>query len=270
MLLHKPPAIGGFGGKGISMAETSMRSALDAGEGFRVGHVFSRAFDVLSRHFVMFLLLTAIPSLPYLFIVGGQRPTTAADFQHLGGGGGGLLLLLGWLLSPIIQAIVLYGTFQDMRGKSFGFAESFRKGLARFFPIIGAAICFVFMVFLGTILLVVPGFIFMSMYYVSIPACVVERAGPIASLKRSAELTRGHRWKVLGVALVLALVGGIVAAIIGGVFGATGGLVFAAVGSFVWRTVYGAYSAIVLAVMYYELRVAKEGIDIDRLAAVFD
>jgi hypothetical protein len=244
-----------------------MRSALDAGEGFRVGHVFSRAFDVLSRHFVMFLLLTAIPSLPYLFIAGGQRPTPA-DFQRLGGPG--LLLLLGWLLSPIIQAIVLYGTFQDMRGKSFGFAESFRKGLARFFPIIGAAICFVFMVVLGTILLVVPAFIFMSMYYVSIPACVVERTGPIASLKRSAELTKGHRWKVLGVALVLAVVGGIVAAIIGGVFGAAGGLVFAGVGSFLWRTVYGAYSAIVLAVMYYELRVAKEGIDIDRLAAVFD
>ena len=38
----------------------------------------------------------------------------------------------------------------------------------------------------------------------------------------------------------------------------------------VWGALFGAYSAIAVAVTYHDLRVAKEGIDIERITAVFD
>ena len=40
--------------------------------------------------------------------------------------------------------------------------------------------------------------------------------------------------------------------------------------SFVLEAFYAAFSAVVAAVFYYELRVAKDGVDIDKIASVFD
>jgi hypothetical protein len=37
-----------------------------------------------------------------------------------------------------------------------------------------------------------------------------------------------------------------------------------------WGAVYGAFSAILAVVAYHDLRVAKEGVDTDQIASVFD
>jgi hypothetical protein len=55
------------------------------------------------------------------------------------------------------------------------------------------------------------------MWMVALPACVVEGLGPIKSLGRSANLTKGHRWKILGIFLVLNVVGGIMSGLLSGV-----------------------------------------------------
>jgi hypothetical protein len=38
----------------------------------------------------------------------------------------------------------------------------------------------------------------------------------------------------------------------------------------VWSAIIGAFGAVVVAVVYHDLRAAHEGIDVDRMAAVFD
>ena len=48
--------------------------------------------------------------------------------------------VLGIMLYTLAQAIVLYGAFQDMRGRPVNLAESLQVGLQRFFPIVGLAI----------------------------------------------------------------------------------------------------------------------------------
>jgi hypothetical protein len=40
--------------------------------------------------------------------------------------------------------------------------------------------------------------------------------------------------------------------------------------TFAWQVVLTAFSAVLSAVIYHDLRVAKEGIDLDTLANVFD
>jgi hypothetical protein len=37
-----------------------------------------------------------------------------------------------------------------------------------------------------------------------------------------------------------------------------------------WGALYGAYNAIAVVMSYHDLRVAKEGIDIEQIASVFD
>jgi hypothetical protein len=246
------------------MTQASITESAYGASNFRIGQIFGRSFGVFGRHFILFCLVSALPALPYLFVAGGQA-RSLADLSRLG-----VLFVTAGLLTPITQAVVLYGTFQDMRAKPFGLGESLAKGLARFFPIIGLSICEVLVFSAGAVLLIFPMFIFWAMFAVALPSCVVEKTGPIASLKRSAALTAGYKWKIFGIVLLLGLATVIGSAVVSAVFTLVGGTLAATIGTFIWRALVGAFHSIATAVIYHDLRAAKEGIDVERMAAVFD
>jgi hypothetical protein len=246
------------GPRGKNMAEIPIAAAPGGAIELRIGALFGRSFGVFSRHFIPFCLLGAVGALPYLLPASPNRGNSL------------WVSLLVPLLMPVTQAIVLYGAFQDMRGRPFGIGESVKRGLSRFFPVIGLAICLSIGIVLGFLLLIIPGMIFETMFFVALPACMIERLGPIQSMSRSAELTKGLRWKVFAVSLLLLGV----AAVAAGVFEvlllrSRHGLP-AVIGNFAWQTVFSAYGAIVTAVLYSDLRRTKEGIDLEQIAAVFD
>ena len=60
-----------------------------------------------------------------------------------------------------------------------------------------------FGVMIGMILVIVPGIILLLMWWVYIPAIVVEGKGIIGAFGRSRELTRGRRWHILGLAVIV-------------------------------------------------------------------
>jgi hypothetical protein len=123
---------------------------------------------------------------------------------------------------------------------------------------------------LAFLLLIVPGFIVMTMWFVSTPACVVERTGPWASMKRSAALTKGHRWKIFGLLLLLVLLSLIVAGLMQLVLMQVGSTILVLLGTLLWGALWTAYYSIAVVMTYHDLRVAKEGIDIEQIASVFD
>jgi hypothetical protein len=49
-----------------------------------------------------------------------------------------------------------------------------------------------------------------------------------------------------------------------------GGEALANVAAYLIEAIVGAFNAVVAGVLYYQLRAAKEGVDIDKIAAVFD
>jgi len=51
--------------------------------------------------------------------------------------------------------------------------------------------------------LIVPGVFLAVMLMVSTIACILEDRSPVEALKRSRELTRGNRWQLLGLVLIL-------------------------------------------------------------------
>ena len=110
----------------------------------------------------------------------------------------------------------------------------------------------------------------MAAFYVAIPCCVVERKGPLQSLSRSAELTKGHRWKVFGIFILITICSAVIGPVIRVLFAAVGGVMVGLTAYIIWSILYTAYYLIVATVMYNDLRVAKEGIDTDGIAAVFD
>jgi hypothetical protein len=247
------------------MANISAAAPMAAGE-FRIGDVFSKTATLLSRNFLTFFVVAIVASLPRLLWAGVDEQT-AANFPW-GRFFGGLGFFL--ILNTLAQAVILYGAFQAMRGRPVNLGECLKVGLSRFFPIVGLVICAYLAIWIGLILLIVPGIILGIMWYVATPVCVVEQKGPLASLGRSSELTKGHRWKIFGMVLLLIVVAAIVGAIIVALLKLTGSWVLITLGTLVWNGAWGAFYAIFGVVTYHDLRVAKEGVDTEQIASVFD
>jgi uncharacterized membrane protein len=166
-------------------------------------------------------------------------------------------------------AIILHAAFQSMRGRPVRLAESASQGLARFLSLLGVMILQTLGVALGAMLLLIPGLILLVMWYVAVPSTVVEQTGPIQSLGRSRQLTKGFRWKLFGLLLVTMLISGIGGGLIAFVT-YYGSHPVQVVTQVIWGGVAGGFSSVLIAVTYYYLRVAKEGVDIDQIATVFD
>jgi hypothetical protein len=258
------------------MANAPFDAAPRPAENFRIGRVISRSLGILSGNFGKFFILACIPMLPILFlglfVVGrpdtlnglGANPSGAVVGATFGMG------LLTAFLYIFSQAVVLYGAFQAMRNRSFAIGESLGVGFARFLPIIGLLFFMGLAVGISTLLLIVPGVIVYCMLFVALPVCVVERLGPFESMGRSATLTKGNRWRIFGLLFLLGLVSVIVEIVLQAVMIVVGGVVVGAIAVFLWKVIYSAFAAIATVGVYHDLRVAKEGIDIDRIAAVFD
>jgi uncharacterized membrane protein len=76
-----------------------------------------------------------------------------------------------------------------------------------FFNYLVAAILFGIGVFFGLVLLIVPGIIFAVVFHYFGYAIVQQpELGAIDALKRSADITRGYRWQLFGLALLLMLI----------------------------------------------------------------
>jgi hypothetical protein len=157
-----------------------------------------------------------------------------------------------------------------MRMRPVSFGESLKVGLARFFPVVLLALLMGLLFMLGFMLLIVPGLILITMWFVSTPACVVERTGPWTSLKRSAALTKGHRWKIFGLMFLMIIVSLIVAGLLQVVLPQFGSTILVMLGTLLWGALWTAYYSIAVVMSYHDLRVAKEGIDIEQIASVFD
>lgn len=248
--------------------------------GFMIGDVLGRTFSILGRNFVPFTVLSAIATLPQLLFL-LSAPAGGAYFTRTGNGamvGTTLLpLAVGFVLRLLTQAIIVHAAFQDMRGRPVSVGESLRVAFSRLLPILGVIIVVGLGVFAASIALIVPGIILALMWYLALPACVVERTGVADSLSRSAALTKGHRWKLLGLLLLVLIggiiVGGVIGGVIGGILGATGagvGHVALSLIQYVTQALIAVFNAILVIVLYRDLRVAKEGIGTEQIAAIFD
>lgn len=247
------------------MTDTPLPASRFSEGEFRVGQVLNRTFSVLSRNLLPFCVVTAIAYLPnFLFL--GQNPAMTPGQR------GALVfvaVVVAMVLSALSEAIVLFGAFEDMRGRPVNLMESLKVGLGRFFPVVGVALLVGFLTGLAGILLVIPAFFVLTILFVAMPVCIVERMGPVKSLGRSAALTKGNRWKIFGLWLLVMIVTLIGSAIIGAI-GHVLGVAVSLVLRLVWGALAGAFNAIMVVVTYHDLRVAKEGVDTDRIASVFD
>src|SRR5262249_48245058 len=111
--------------------------------------------------------------------------------------------------------------------------------------------------------------ILFTRWYVFAPVCVVEQKGPLSSMKRSAELTKGSRWKLFAIYIILILASLLAGGFIRLVLVSMSPIAAIAVQG-ILQGVWSAFNNILSVVIYHDLRAAKEGADIESIASVFD
>jgi hypothetical protein len=243
-----------------------------------VGEILDVSFTLYRRHFA--------PIAKVALICGGI-PVLLSLFLDASGG----------MLFNLPLALVYYLVFVALSSIATGatvfiVSESYLGGeldaapaLARATPLMGRLIvCSIFIaliVFVGFVLFIFPGIILICGLMLAFPALVLEPGSTATgALARSWQLTRGSRWRMLGLLLTLLVllyvplvaIGGVVSLLTpgGAITNARSafriGLIPLAAMSVVQIFVYPLFYC-VLTVAYYDLRVRKEGFDLEVLAA---
>ena len=234
---------------------------------FNIGGILQRGADVLGRNFATFGTLSALfmllPFVSGLMMDFGLEVDGGVSVFAIG-----TLVMLWVMLYFLLFATLTHATICYLRGTPARISESLSWALGVLFPVIGITIIATIGTVLGTILLFIPGLMLMTMWWVAVPAAVVERTGIIESLRRSVELTRGYRWKVFGVIIFIYIGQFALDRLTNVVLSAAP--IFNLVVNFLIMAAITAYFAVVTAVCYHDLRVLKDGIGTHDIAKVFD
>jgi hypothetical protein len=251
---------------------------------FTIGRVLETTFAVLIRNIVPFgVFAIGLGLLELLVVWAGEAIVSGATGTATGAGDqatwgtwapsvllGIGLALLGVVMTSLVSAAVSYGVFQDLRGRRASIGDCLSRGLASILPLVAAAVLFSLLVGVGWILLVIPGVLAWLAYWLYIPAIVVEKRSITESFGRSAFLTRGRRWTIVGLWLVVLIGLQIGSTVLTKILAPTIGEWSSSVVLFIWQSAWTAFNAVMITVSYCYLRADKEGVAIDEIAKVFD
>jgi hypothetical protein len=174
-----------------------------------VGRVIGGTFGALGRNWAR-VLVVAVPLsvAPHLLGVWLARMAVAPRAPGLGAFVGYLERI--WISSFIVLApavvlslLLCRWVAADMEGgrKSFSLGDP-----KRLWALMLAAIVAQFAINLGELLLYLPAIVLTALWGVLAPAVVLEGAGPIQALARSAELTRHHLVRIVLIWLAYVLI----------------------------------------------------------------
>ncbi|WP_293682358.1 YciC family protein [uncultured Phenylobacterium sp.] len=261
---------------------------------FDIARVIQQTFAVLGRNIVTFgilgIVLTGIPTAILGYFQFGMAQDMLQDMRggsysfppgmmsasFLGG-------LAGLITTAILQGALIHATVQDLNSQPQSVGASLAVGLRNFLSLIVVTILLALGIALGMVLLIVPGVMLACAWCVAVPALVADRTGIFGAFSRSAELTRGNRWQIFGLIVIVVIVqlvlGWIVNLITGaGSIGMSSDPLAAAsraltplalVLAVIQQVIGSVIGATALAVIYVELRRAHEGEPTGWLADIF-
>ena len=149
--------------------------------------------------------------------------------------------------------------------------------LRRYFALFGVA-ALTFLVGVGAVLIItIPVVIWVEVRWaVAYPALLAERVGPVHALGRSWALVKDNWWRTVGVIILVSILVSIIQLAVGGLLGGIAALVpglssdvragVVTVITALVSALVGAITPIAVTMLYLDLRVRKEGVDLDQLA----
>ncbi|HEX3479530.1 MAG TPA: hypothetical protein VHT91_31120 [Kofleriaceae bacterium] len=246
---------------------------------FGVGNVLAIGFRIWLRNLVPFLLITGLfYAVPWIWAASVVHGEPTLESLPLAASALGIATMLAIPLNVLVSAALTYGVVMELHGRRASIGTCITTGIVRFFPALGVGLLTWLCIAGASILLVVPGLIVSCMLYVAMQASVLERPGLVGALRRSRELTRGHKWQIFGLVLLLGLISvgtNLIARSVVSFKPQTVEEAFRNLSNLMYvgvfqQLVFGSLGAVMASVAYYLLRLEKEGTSAAELAAIFD
>lgn len=135
------------------------------------------------------------------------------------------VILLDHVCKVLVAPALVYALMKVMQtGVAPGINESYRWGFSKLGKLILCAALSLLLQALGFALCIIPGIVIYLSLIVAYPIVILENSSVTGALETSRDLTRGHRWNILGALLVLGIVMGVPAGVVEILTFATGGL----------------------------------------------
>jgi hypothetical protein len=275
------------------MIGDEMRMTVLTGGAFRIGTVLSTSLRLMRRNIVLFTAIAGLAYAPELLI---GAISEEVDFETADAG----VLLRALLpseittaiMSTLSTAIIVHLVLHQAIGRPVRVGEAIAATLSWLSSLIAVALlsrlalilpllliftslAFLLVlsamnIFVAALIFSTPSLILLTMWYVVIPVCVMERRGPFQSVSRSNALTKGARAKLLVFLILefaLAYIAGNFAPNAVSAFTGYWGQIAV---QFALVSLYYAFTGVLTAVIYYELLTEKQGFAPEQIAAVFD
>jgi len=174
----------------------------------------------------------------------------------------GLLGTIGLYLALIVSIIALFllqatlvKAVQDIRdGRAdLSISETVNQATPFIGPVFLASFLAGIAIFIGFVLIIVPGLILITIWAVIVPVIVIERSGVMAAFGRSRELVKGRAWHVFGTLVLTWLILFVFQIILGLIFSFVPYAVRGGLASVISGTLVAPFIALVVTLMYYRL-----------------
>ena len=257
-----------------------------------VGDILDETFRMYRRHFLLFAGISVILSIPSAALFGLAFGSVTSALQQTNGQPSDLsfltpllselaaALVVNVLILPFTYGAVMYAACESALGMPVSAGSVLSGVLRRYFPLLGFWALFLISLYVSLVLCVLPvilwTWIFVSWSVVA-PAMFVERIGLGSAMSRSWRLVEGRWWRTFLV-LFLILILWYVAALALGAFLQLGQyLLLLVVSPYIATAIATASGQVVSALVnpilqiaivlvYFDLRVRKEGLDLFQMA----
>jgi hypothetical protein len=202
------------------------------------------------------------------------------SIQSLVGGFGGITgAIVSAVIGAVITGMLVVVVSEDVLGRRVGAADVWRRIRPRLWPLLLAAAIAGIMPYVGLLFLIIPGLILWALWALTTPALVLEGLGPIAALRRSAQLAGPALIRVWSVRTLSVLMGLLIQALVALPFGLIAAVILVGsdpqpgtaatvailaldvLGGILAGMITAPFLAGVLALLYIDRRMRAEGLD---------
>jgi hypothetical protein len=257
-----------------------MTSAGPRFEPMTTGILLDRALQLYRANFSLMLGITAVAYVPFYLLTLALESAIGFNLASSSGLAIGLYIVASAVLwssvaFPLAGGAATYAISEMYLGNSVTIVDALRRGFSYFWRVSLAECVSTLRILFGFLLLIVPGALWAVSYSLIVPVILVEDLKAMPSLARSRELISGHRGKaacVIVVSLMSQIVVGMGLSMLGQWIvpaeASEKTLLSSTLDSFV-TILFTPFFDIATILLYYDLRIRKEGFDLDMLSRAF-
>ena len=251
-----------------------------------VGDLLDETFRMYRRHFFLFAGIAVILSIPLAALAGysfftlftnlvqqagsDQPPDFGPTFAAVA-----LFSLLNLALYPVLYGAITFAACESALGRPVTFWGAMRGAFRRYLQI---ALYFILVLLMGLMLCLLPLWIWIWVGWVAVmPVMFVENTGLIGAMRRSWRLIQGHWWRTFLILLLMVILTWVVSAALGAFLYLGQILLQIVLSPFLSFAISEAVSVVIsslvdpvlmiaLVLIYFDLRVRSEALDLFQLA----